>query len=153
MIRIITFLALYSYLTPEPVYALQSHGEPEGLFAHQIAHILFSVSMIFLAYWLKSNNFTRERGWRLIQISCILFFIWNLVAFCGHYVEVKLPSKLIEGTGSGWDQALLLSGSPYSLYYYFLKMDHLICVPALACLFLGLRNLYKKTLMKVAADK
>jgi hypothetical protein len=39
------------------------------------------------------------------------------------------------------------------VFYYFLKMDHLVCVPAILCLFLGIRNLYKQTLLKAAGEK
>ncbi len=84
-------------LAPDKVWALQVHSSPEGLYVHQLAHILFAFSMAVLAYWLEINRFVDERGWRLIQISCLLFLLWNLVAFTGHYVEVKIPPNLIEG--------------------------------------------------------
>lgn len=140
-------------LDPDEAWALQSHGPPEGLYAHQMAHVLFAISMAVLAYWLEANRFTEERGWRLIQLSCLLFFLWNLVALAGHFVEVRIPPDLIEGQGSGWDQRLLAGGGSYALFYYFLKMDHFVCVPAILCLFFGIRNLYKQTLMKAAQDK
>jgi hypothetical protein len=137
-------------LDPDAAWALQSHGSPEGLYTHQLAHALFALSMVGLAYWLEVNRFTEKRGWRLIQISCLLFFLWNVVAFCGHFVEVRIPSDLIEGHGTGWGQRLIAGGGSYAVFYYFLKMDHLVCVPAILCLFLGIRNLYKQTLLKAA---
>ena len=140
-------------LDPVQAWALQSHGPPEGLYAHQLAHILFALSMAFLAYWLEVNHFTKEAGWRLIQFSCLLFFLWNLVAFSGHFVEVRIPPDLIEGHGIGWDQRLIAGGGSYGVFYYFLKMDHLVCVPAIFCLFLGIRNLYKRTSLKEAGEK
>ena len=140
-------------LDPVQAFALQSHGPPEGYYTHQLAHILFALSMVGLAYWLEVNRFTKERGWRLIQISCLLFFLWNLVALSGHFVEVRIPPDFIEGHGTGWGQRLLAGGGSYAVFYYFLKMDHLVCVPAIFCLFLGIRNLYKQTLLKAAEDK
>ena len=140
-------------LDPVQAFALQSHGPPEGYYTHQLAHVLFALSMVGLAYWLEVNRFTKERGWRLIQISCLLFFLWNLVALSGHFVEVRIPPDLIEGHGTGWGQRLLAGGGSYAVFYYFLKMDHLVCVPAILCLFLGIRNLYKQTLLKTAGNQ
>jgi len=139
-------------LAPDKAWALQIHSAPEGLYVHQLAHILFAFSMAVLAYWLEINRFVEERGWRLIQISCLLFLLWNLVAFTGHYVEVRIPSNLIEGRAGSWNQKILIEGDSFTLVYYFLKLDHLVCVPAILCLFFGIRHLYKRTLI-AARDK
>ena len=139
-------------LAPDKAWALQIHSSPEGLYVHQLAHILFAFSMAVLAYWLEINRFVEERGWRLIQISCLLFLLWNLVAFTGHYVEVRIPSNLIEGQAGSWNQKILIEGDSFTLVYYFLKLDHLVCVPAILCLFFGIRHLYKRTLI-AARDK
>lgn len=150
---ILLIACLVVCLAPDKAWALQIHSSPEGLYVHQLAHILFALSMAVLAYWLEINRFTEERGWRLIQISCLLFFLWNLVAFTGHYVEVRIPPDLIEGKVGFWDQKLVIEGDSFTLAYYFLKLDHLVCVPAILCLFFGIRNLYKQTLMAAARDK
>ncbi len=134
------------WLCPESVRALQSHGAPEGLITHQLAHVLFAVSMGVLAYWLSSNRFTRQRGWRLIQFSCLLFLLWNLVAFSGHVVEGMLPPDLILGPKGSWNQRLITEHGLTAPAYYSLKLDHLVCVPAILCLFLGIRSLYLQTL-------
>jgi hypothetical protein len=136
-------------LAPDKAWALQIHNSPEGLYVHQLAHILFAFSMAVLAYWLEINHFTEERGWRLIQISCLLFLLWNLVAFTGHYVEVMIPPDLIEGRAGSWNQKIMIEGDSIAVVYYFLKLDHLVCVPAILCLFFGIRDLYKRTLIAV----
>ena len=141
------------WLTPNAAWALQSHGPPEGLFAHQLAHAFFSLSMGILAYWLESHRFTQERGWRLIQVSCLLFLLWNVVAFTGHFVEGRLSPDLIVGQKGSWNQRLLAGGEPYATLYYFLKLDHFVCVPAILCLLLGIRDLYKKTLREATQDE
>ena len=138
---------------PDAAWALQSHGPPEGLFAHQIGHILFGLSMAILAYWLESNRFTTKKGWRLIQVSCLLFLLWNVVAFFGHYVEGRISSELIVGQQGSWNQRLLATGGPLGACYYTLKLDHLVCVPAIVCLFLGIRDLYRLTLEEAARGK
>ena len=60
-------------LVPAAALAFQSHPAPEGLYAHQFAHVFFLIAMIFLAYWLEYNKLTLHRGWRLIQAACVLF--------------------------------------------------------------------------------
>jgi hypothetical protein len=142
----VTLITGVLWLCPEPARALQSHGAPEGLITHQLAHVLFAVSMGVLAYWLSSNRFTRQRGWRLIQISCLLFLLWNLVAFSGHVVEGMLPPDLILGPKGSWNQRLITEHGLTAPAYYSLKLDHLVCVPAILCLFLGIRSLYLQTL-------
>jgi hypothetical protein len=139
-------------LAPDKAWALQIHSSPEGLYVHQLAHILFAFSMAVLAYWLEINRFVEERGWRLIQISCLLFLLWNLVAFTGHYVEVRIPPNMIEGRAGSWNQKIMIQGDSLTVVYYFLKLDHLVCVPAILCLFFGIRDLYKRTLI-AARDK
>ncbi|MGO9568708.1 MAG: hypothetical protein ACLP5H_14320, partial [Desulfomonilaceae bacterium] len=48
-------------LSPGLAWAFQSHPAPEGLYAHQLAHVLFIVAMGILAYWLQVNNFVQQR--------------------------------------------------------------------------------------------
>ncbi len=140
----------FSLFAPEYCWALQTHSSPEGLIAHQLAHVLFGMSMAVLAYWLESNNFVIEKGWKRIQISCVLFLLWNVVAFTGHFVESRLASDLITGPKGSWNQRLIVGDEPYAWAYYFLKLDHLICVPAILFLFLGIRSLYMKSLSEAA---
>lgn len=149
------FLFVFSgmSLLPESAWALQTHGAPEGLITHQLAHVLFALSMGVLAYWLESNHFIRARGWRLIQLSCVLFLIWNLVAFSGHFAEGLLPPDLILGPKGSWNQQLLMDGGSTAMAYYSLKLDHLVCVPAIVCLFFGIRSLYLQTVTEAARSE
>ena len=74
------FLALFSLMifTPNPALATQGHGGIEGVYAHQIAHIFFIISMGGLIYWLRQRGLVRERGWQLIRLSAFFFILWNL---------------------------------------------------------------------------
>lgn len=134
-------------LVPTAVFAFQSHPAPEGLYAHQLAHGFFLIAMVFLAYWLEYNNLTLHRGWRLIQAACILFILWNLVALSGHWVEERIPRDDLQGDPD-WTQRIDLAGHSLNYAYYFLKLDHFVCVPAMICLFLGVRSLYKEVASK-----
>jgi hypothetical protein len=68
--------------------------------------------------------------------------LWNLVAFVGHVIGAYLVPESFQQTDCYLDTRLL---SPLTLdkYLYFIaKLDHLIYVPALFFLFLGLRSFY-----------
>ena len=131
----------YIFCGPTAATAFQSHPAPEGLYVHQLAHWFFILAMGMLAYWLQANSFTREKGWRLIQVSCILLILWNLVAFTGHWVEEMIPNTVISGEPD-WTQRIVVDSVWTGLYYAF-KLDHLMQVPAVICLLLGIRSLYK----------
>jgi hypothetical protein len=135
-----------------PAWAIQSHPEPEGLFVHQLAHLLFIVSMAFLAYWLETNRFTERRGWRYIQTSALLFALWNAVAVCGHYVEERVPRALFAGDPD-LSQRLITGTSAWTTPFYALKLDHLVCVPAIVCLFVGIRTLYWEVVGEGDSDR
>jgi hypothetical protein len=127
---------------PDGVNATQAHGQPEGIYAHQLAHIFFLISMAALAYWLKARNLTVETGWRYIQISAILFLIWNVDAFCVHFLGEQLQAVTVIPQG-GWKVQIATaeSNAILSWLYYILKLDHLLCVPAMVFLYMGLRRL------------
>ena len=47
------FLSTFAWviINPDIVLATQTHGAPEGVYVHQIAHIFFMLSMGFLIHW------------------------------------------------------------------------------------------------------
>lgn len=100
--------------------------------------------MGILVYWLQVNDFVRQRGWRLIQIACLLLILWNTDAVLGHWVEERVASEAVIGEPD-WTQRIVMDSMMTQLYYV-LKLDHLVSVPALACLCLGIRSLYKSAL-------
>jgi hypothetical protein len=129
---------------PDEVWALQIHDSPEGYIGHQMAHGFFLVAMGMLAYWLRSTGLVREQGWRHIHWACILFAAWNLSALAGHAVARNMPSVMFLGDSTQWNQRLHLGATPAkALLYYILHMDNLLCAPAIALLFLGVRRFYK----------
>ena len=122
-------------------FGLQAHNTPEeGFFSHQLGHLFFILSMAVFAFWLQRTGLVRKRGWRFLQLSCFFFILWNMDAIAGHTVELWISEKLFTGPvparGLKAEKGDLL---PY--IYFFLKMDHFLCVPAMIFLFLGLRKL------------
>jgi hypothetical protein len=138
------FIVMSALFNPGVAWAFQSHPAPEGLYVHQLAHVIFSVAMGILAYWLQVNGFVQQRGWRLIQMSCILFILWNFDTVLGHWVEERVAADAVIGEPD-WTQRIILDSAMTRLYYA-LKLDHLVSVPAMICLFLGIRSLYKAAL-------
>ena len=133
-------------LSAEPAFATQAHNAPEGLYAHQLAHIFFIVSMGVLIYWLRERRLVRSVGWRHIQYAALFFILWNADAFFVHLLEEQLAVIDIRRI-SLWDIRITAAVPSKILVwlYYAAKLDHLLCVPALLFLYFGLRRLLKET--------
>jgi len=128
------------FLFPHPVLALQPHGPPEGLYTHQMAHVLFAGALLFLIYSITREGLWQFRGFRLLLWAYVLFVLWNVDAFVGHWVEVHLGPQDFAGSVTDFSQRLRLSGV-YAWVYYFAKFDHIILAPAFYLLYLGLKSL------------
>jgi hypothetical protein len=121
-------------------YALQAHATPEeGLYSHQLGHLFFILSMVVFAFWLQKTGLVKRSGWRLIQMSCLFFILWNIDAIAGHEVELWLDESRIVGPRSA--RVLIADGGAIPYLYFLLKLDHFLCVPAMVLLFMGLRRL------------
>lgn len=137
------FLLLIGLIVyPEQVWALQSHAAPEGIYVHQLAHIFFLAALCYLFWDIRRSSFP-SKGWRFLQIFCVLMVLWNIVAFTGHWIGFFMDKSYFV-TESGYLSAKLAGPvSTTKLIYYFTKLDHIFSVPALFCLYLCMRSLYK----------
>ncbi len=140
----IFILCCFFIFWPRAAWALQTHPAPEGLYAHMLAHLFFIATLGIFTYWLHTTGLVRERGWRLIQISCFMFILWNLDTFTVHWIEHTMTRDAFITTGLDWTQRLAMTGGWRSWLYYFGKFDHLLCVPAMLFLVFGLRHLYRQ---------
>lgn len=134
----------YLVLTAWPVHAVQVHAAPEGLYAHQLSHVFFIFSMGLLVYWLRQRQLITDPGWRFMQYAAIFFILWNLDSMLAHYLDEQadLVAKIDAGTLQG--KVTLLKGPSVLIFIYYLsRMDHLLSVPAMAFLYLGLRQLLR----------
>jgi len=125
---------------PRSALAFISHGHPEGLYVHQIAHLLFAGALIFLIYRMDREGLRKTKGFRFLTWSCVWLVLWNLDAFVGHWAEVLLSARDFIGQAGEFSQRLLMSG-PVPWVYYFSKLDHLLLVPGFYLLYRGLKNL------------
>jgi hypothetical protein len=123
------------FFNPDIVLATQTHGGPEGVYAHQIAHLFYALSMGFFIHWLRERKLVEESGWRFIQYAAFFLILWNLDAFLVHFLE-QTGLRSIQTNAQNGNNGL-------ETLYYFAKLDHLLCVPALFFLYLGLKRLLK----------
>ncbi len=133
-------------LLAQPAIATQAHSAPEGLYAHQLAHIFFTVSMGVLIYWLRERQLVQSLGWRYIQYAALFFILWNLDAFSVHLLDEQLAIIDVRRIDP-WKISLSAANHSKTLIwlYYVAKLDHLLCVPALLFLYFGLRRLLRET--------
>lgn len=131
-------------LLPVTSYATQAHGAPEGLYTHQLAHFFFIISMGSFIFWLRKSRLSYETGWRYIQYAAIFLVLWNMSAFAAHYMDEQFLLVNVTRLNS-WRIHITVPNSHPTLaaIYYFCKLDHLLCVPALIYLYKGLRQLKK----------
>jgi hypothetical protein len=133
-------------LFADTVWATQTHGQPEGLFVHQMAHIFFIISMGSLDFWLRQRNLIQERGWKYIQLAAVLFILWNIDALLVHFLDEHLHILGITKIGLWHIQIDSQPGqNSIAVFYYLLKLDHLLCVPAMFFLYFGLQTILKNT--------
>lgn len=142
---IIGFLTLLLLGCSSSAWALQSHGAPEGLYSHQIAHILFAGALIYLYWHTRRSPALHSRGWKYLQLFCLLFTGWNLLAFIGHETfELLSPEDFLNR--NSWREQLVGPISFIKLLYYITKMDHLLYVPAVFALVISLKTFYQDAL-------
>ncbi len=140
----IAILLILTVLAPSEVLAIQTHGMAEGLYAHQFGHALFLGAMVVLYFRLRHQVHLRSRGWKFISLSCLLFAMWNAVAFLGHWLEESLSGPIFSGGDPPWERSLVALPEWKALIFYACKFDHLLAVPAMIFFLLGLREFCKE---------
>ncbi len=129
---------------PAQAQALQFHTAPEGIYVHQLAHIFFIASLCYLFWDIRRSSFP-GKGWRFLQLFCVFMFLWNLVAFTGHWIGDFIEPEDIVCVSGYLSTRMTSPLTPTKLIYYFTKLDHIFSVPAMICLYFCLRSLYLAT--------
>lgn len=127
-------------LFASPVLAIQTHGAPEGLYAHQTGHILYGLAMVGFALRIHLSPLAQQRSWRLMTRGAVLLACWNGWAFIAHILDRTVLSEHFLHNAQNVKIALNMQTLVDWLYYLF-KMDHLICVPALIFIYLALHDM------------
>jgi len=136
----------FSFVDARDAWAIQSHGSSvEGMVVHQFAHLFYIIALCVLLWDLSRSNFA-ARPRLLLRYFCLLMILWNCLAITGHFAQATLTESDIV-TEDGYLSAFLLLPLSFNRWiYYVAALDHLLCVPALFCLFLTMRRLYRDTL-------
>jgi len=128
-------------LSGENAWALQTHGGPEGLVVHQLAHLQYLGALGYLLWDIRRSSFS-GLGWQYLQWFCGLMMLWNAMAFAGHFAQLALPESALV-TDNGYLSSLLLYPEGVLRWLYLsTSLDHLVITPGLFCLFLAMRTLY-----------
>lgn len=138
------FLLVVLTVFPGNAWAVQSHGAPEGLYVHQLAHIFYIAALCYLFWDIRRSAF-RSRGWRFLQAFCVLMVLWNVVAFTGHSLASFVDSADFTRETGYLSTRLQGPFTSVKLWYYFTKLDHLFSVPSLFFLYLGMRGIYRSS--------
>lgn len=125
-------------LWPQPALAIQTHLGREGIYVHQGAHVFFALSMVIFALNIHRSTLSTRKPWQFFFWGALLLVIWNVWAFCGHIIEYLVPPENFTFAPTPLSPRLVIS-SWREIVYFFLKMDHLLCLPAVICFYLALK--------------
>ena len=135
----LVFPAFLILALPDNLYALQFHSSSEGIITHQIGHMFFLFSMVVLMFIISGKGLTTHKGWRLIQLSAFFFILWNSCAIAAHFLDNQIYAVSIEQLAKGYAKIRSQNHSDLLEWtYYALKLDHLLCVPAMFFMYKGL---------------
>ena len=123
------------------VSAFQEHGALEGLVVHQGAHLLFFLAMCDFSYRLLKAELLAPLSRKYLLAGALLLALWNLWAFIGHVVASNVTRFPLANESRnallGWWHI----NDSVELFYYILKMDDLLLVPAIFFFFLASRRI------------
>lgn len=134
-----------------PALATQTHGDPEGLYVHQLSHAFFLFSMGLLVYWIRTRGLGANPGWRYIQYAAMLFMVWTVDAFFAHFMDEHFALVHVTRVDA-WHIRIESESTGKAILYYLLKLDHLWCVPALMFMYAGLRRLDRESRQNPAPE-
>ncbi len=139
------FLLFLIPVFPGNAWAVQSHGAPEGLYVHQLAHVFYTAALCYFFWNIHRSKF-KSSGWRLLQVFCVLMVCWNVMAFADHTLASVIDSAHITGGSDYLTTRLQGPATSVNVGYYVTKLDHIFSVPALFFLYLGMKGIYKSSI-------
>lgn len=131
------------FLFGKTAFATQLHVTSEGIITHQIGHTVFLFSMVVLIFTIRGKKLENQKGWRLIQYAALFFILWNLDTLFAHFLDNQI--MIVSTQTLSFKTFIVDAKNPIIAWvYYFLKLDHLLCVPAMFFLYRGLSVLVKE---------
>ncbi|MBU0681813.1 MAG: hypothetical protein KKD73_10375 [Proteobacteria bacterium] len=127
-------------LEASPAMAVQVHGPPEGYYVHQMAHLFFTVALVFMLAFLHARPLGKGKAWHYFKLSLFFFLLWNLWTFTAHLLAHHLPPEAFATEGRLWTHRFNVQLSVSSLLYYITRFDHLLCLPGIWFLLQSLKT-------------
>ncbi len=126
-------------MLPSQCLAFQEHGAREGLYIHQLAHICFGSSMLWLFFMILRSSFWQKMWWKAIAMGALTLAFWNVMTFVGHFL----------GLSVGFSCASLLVSLNTTKFWiwYLTKFDTVVSCIAMLFFYLGLRRLNRSLSM------
>lgn len=135
---IILFYCSLLCFTSTDANAFQTHGNPEGIYVHQAAHLFFAASCTLLYRQLKKNGFLEMDGWHSIGNGIVWLILWNVWTITGHTIEELLPaSNIVKDIPS----PVIYLDSWVAWAYIVFKCDHFLCVPGMYMIYKGVKKI------------
>jgi len=135
----------WTVISPDPAFATCDFGRPEGVHTHQLAHLLFVISMGILIYRMGAKTPHLSPGWRFFQYSALFFILWSLDAAVVHFLNVQCNIIQVKAVGP-WHIKIndCFNNNLLKVFYYLARMDYLLFVPGFIFLFYGLKRILKE---------
>ncbi len=138
-------IAIACVLWSSKALATQGHAGIEGIWVHQFAHLFFLFSMLLLIYWLRQAGLVKLPGWRYIQYAALFFMLWNVDTILVHFLDEQIKAVTVQNLDNWRIGIRTIPGYEWlAPVYYLAKLDHLLCVPAMVYLMLGLQHMLKE---------
>jgi signal transduction histidine kinase len=136
--KILPLLLLF-ILFPFNAWGYVPHEYP-AIYTHQLARIFLLVAFFAVLWGIFHNRLHKQKGWRYLFFSKILFIVWDLDVFIGRTAEfIKLPRTI--GGEEGWQyftRDIIVEGPVY--LYYIGRLDFLLLNIAMLLFYMGLRE-------------
>ena len=140
LFQALSLILLVQLFCAGPAHAIQSHGPPEGIYVHLIGHVLYGLAMLGFAIRIRLSHLAARKSWQLMALGALILTFWNGWAFIAHVLATHIPATDFITNKQGVRMWVALH-TPVDWLYYIFKMDHLICVPAILCIYLALRQM------------
>ena len=139
MVKRATALSLVFLFQAQQAFAIQEHGDPEGFFVHQLAHLVFIAAMVFMFVVLRKPAVSRLTGWRYVRYASLFLLLWNVDTFLSHIASYRMEPKEAYINGS----VLMLRDFAARFYFFSSLAEYFFLVPGFIFLAIGLNQLFK----------
>lgn len=117
--------------------------EYPAIYTHQLARVFLLVAFIWVLWGILHNRLHKQKGWRYLFLSLIVFIVWDLDVFIGRAAEfIEMPRTI--GSIEGWlyfQRDIIIEGPTYLLYLYYVgRLDFILLNVAMLLFYLGLRE-------------